>query len=165
MALDNSFIYITLSYIILPEFTADATSFLIEQYTYYTKKLNPMAEKNKIKHVWEQICKDVNAKFETSFSIDQCRKRFYNVRKKHNEAELHNSKSGNNPIDVPFEREFYDYKQFDDSMKPEVLISPRRLTILKDANPSAMKKTLCSPQATAAVAPATKGMCIIFRTI
>ncbi|XP_024875731.1 uncharacterized protein LOC112457083 [Temnothorax curvispinosus] len=114
------------------KWTDSQTKKMLALYNENVVKVGPMKKFRNKKLMWECIATDISNEFKIYVSGIQCESRFKNVLKRKTGAVKHNKQSGNDPVEVPYQDEIDEIKSMDDSIKPEVLVSPGSIKVLKN---------------------------------
>lgn len=81
--------------------------------------------------MWNKIAEVINKTFNISRSGLQVENRYKTVMKRKKDAVEHNSKTGQNRVEVPYEEELNKIAALDDSIQPEVFGTAKGVKIMK----------------------------------
>lgn len=120
----------------------DQTRLLLSLYRDKMEEIGPLKRYRNKKEMWESISKEIAEQLGVSFTASQVENRFKNVAKKNKDCIKNNRTSGSSIIQTPFDKEMSQIAALDDSIEPEIILTPtfiRRKTCTNVA-PEAKKR-------------------------
>lgn len=100
------------------------TNFMLASYRKYMTKVGPLQQLKNKKQLWEKISSEMFAELCVEFSPTQVENRWKNVLKRSKIAARNNRISGSTIMRTGFEAEMAKITAQDDSIEPEILMTP-----------------------------------------
>lgn len=104
-----------------------STRLLLDKYEKYLPSIGPMKQLKSKKAMWIQISNDIMTELNIKRSAVQCENRYKTILKRKAQSVKNNQQSGAKRMKVEYEEELEKIKAIDDSLEPEVLLSPGKI--------------------------------------
>lgn len=105
--------------------TEDQTRLLLNLYMQNMENIGPLKRFKNKKQMWESISNEIKTTFGVKFTTLQTENRFKNVAKKNKDVIKNNRTSGSSIMATPYDKEMGQIAALDDSIEPEVIMTPR----------------------------------------